>query len=78
MFMLRNLKDKILGVVLKVIDNKHEYQFVVVTFVDDVDFCTDGKDAQEKVREIVDYYVKIFKVNCRILKDDKIAIYGWK
>ena len=63
------------------IKSKHvseEIQWVVLAYVDDMDFCKKGTDDGSKMQEIVDYYSSMHEATGVKVQKEKGMILRWK
>ena len=50
----------------------------IIAYVDDTDFYTNGKDFIEKIKEIIDLYVRLYEATGAKIQKEKVKFYCWK
>ena len=53
-------------------------QRVVISHVDNADFCTSGEDCEKKTQEIINYYEKMCKAKGGKVQKEKVSMCCWQ
>ena len=74
----RKLEKKKIGIIIKSKYKGIIEQRVVIAYVDDADFCTSGENCEQKMQEIISYYMKMYEATGGKVQKEKVSMYCWK
>ena len=77
-FMFKEIENKRLGTMITSKINHKEVKRVVIVLVDDGYYCTSRVENEEKIQEIINYYVAMYEPTRGKVQKEKVMMCDWK